>query len=136
MLLVATAVIGGCSSSHSANQVASPTSSSRGARLGFCDLYRRDTHDGHLRNWNLTENAKTVGYVVTLRGLADAAPPDLRPDINRILSYYVSPEPRLSPADYEAGLQSGERVLRYVQQTCHVDTESSPPPGDASTTTP
>ncbi len=130
-------VLGAACSSTSLPRSAttSATSTSR-PRTSFCDLYRQDANDGHLRNWNLTENGKTASYVVTLRGLADAATAALKPDVERILAYYAAPNPQPSPAEYLAGLRSGERVLEYVQRSCGIDTNASPPPGDSSTTTP
>jgi hypothetical protein len=136
MMLVAAVIVASCSSSRSATQLAPSTSSSRNPRATFCDLYRRDAGDGQLRNWNLNDNAKTASYTATLRALADSAPPELKPDIAHILSYYAAPQPHLSPAEYLADLRSGERVLAYVQDDCGIDTTASPPPGDTSTTGP
>jgi hypothetical protein len=135
MMLVGVVIAAACASSRSATQVAPPTSSV-GSPETFCDLYRRDAGDGRLRNWNLNDNAKTPSYTETLRALAGAAPPDLKPDVARILAYYASPAPHLSPAEYQAGLGSGERVLTYVHDACGIDTAAGPPPGDTSTTTP
>jgi hypothetical protein len=135
MMLVVVVIAAACASSRSATQVAPPASSGRSPKT-FCDLYRGDAGDGRLRNWNLNDNAKTPSYTETLHALAAAAPPDLKPDIARILSYYASPQPHLSPAAYQAGLGSGERVLAYVHDTCGIDTTAAPPPGDTSTTTP
>ena len=133
-MLVVVVIAAACSSSRSATQVAPSASSGRSSKAAFCDLYRRDAGDGRLRNWNLNDNAKTPSYTETLHALADVAPPDLRSDIARILSYYATPQPHLSPAEYQAGLGSGERVLAYVHDTCGIDTAGSPPPGDTSTT--
>jgi hypothetical protein len=136
MMLVVAVIAAACSSSRSATQLAPSTSSGRNPRATFCDLYRRDAGDGQLRNWNLNDNAKTESYTETLRALVDAAPPDLKPDIARILSYYATPQPHLSPAEYLADLRSGERVLAYVHDACGIDTTASPPPGDTATTGP
>jgi hypothetical protein len=136
VVVLAAAAITSCSSSRSANRVATSQTSSPVAKSGFCDLYRRDAGNGKLRNWDLNDNGKTPTYTETLRGLADAAPPELKPDIERILSYYAASQPHVSPADYQAGLQSGERVLKYVHNTCEIDTNASPPPGDTASTTP
>jgi hypothetical protein len=136
MMLVVVVIGAACSSSRSATQVAPSSSSVGSPKAAFCDLYRRDAGDGRIRNWDLNDNGKTASYTETLHALADAAPPDLKPDIARILSYYASPQPQLSPTEYQAGLASGERVLAYVHDTCGIDTAASPPPGDTSTTTP
>jgi hypothetical protein len=135
MPLVVVVIAAACSSSRSATRLA-PSTSVRSPQASFCDLYRHDAGNGRLRNWNLNDNAKTPSYTETLRGLADAAPPDLKPDIARILSYYAAPHPQLSPAEELAALRSGQRVLAYVHDTCGIDTTASPPPGDAPTTRP
>jgi hypothetical protein len=135
-MMLTAAAITGCSSSRSADQVATAQTTNPVAKSGFCDLYRRDAGNGQLRNWDLNDNGKTPSYTETLRGLADAAPPELKPDVERILSYYAASQPHTSPADYHTGLRSGERVLQYVRNTCRIDTNASPPPGDTATTTP
>ena len=66
---------------------------------------------------------------------ADAAPPELKADIARILYYYATPQPHLSPAEELADLRSGEHVLAYVHNTCRIDT-AGVPPGDTPTTAP
>jgi hypothetical protein len=134
MVLVVMVITAACSSSRPPTQVAPSDSSGKGPQP-FCDLYRRDANDGELRNWDLNDNAKTPGYTNTLRALADAAPPELKSDIARILSYYATPEPKVSPAEYQAGLRSGERVLAYVHDRCGIDTTGTPP-GDTSSTAP
>jgi len=136
MMLVVAVIAAACSSSRPATQVAPSASSSTIPQAAFCGLYRRDAGDGRLRNWNLDDNGKTPSYTETLRALADAAPSDLKPDIARILSYYAAPQPHLSPAEEQAALGSGERVLAYVHDVCGIDTAASPPPGDTSTTAP
>jgi hypothetical protein len=98
MTLVVVVIGAACSSSRSATQVV-PSATSGGSPHAFCDLYRRDAGDGRLRNWNLTANGKTPSYTETLRALADAAPPELKSDIVRILSYYAAPHPQLSAAE-------------------------------------
>jgi hypothetical protein len=133
-LAFAVATVGGCSPSRSAHGAPS-VSSSRSPKVSFCDLYRRDAGDGQLRNWDLNDNPKTLSYTDTLRALADAAPSTLKPDIARILTYYSNPSPpRPSMSEYKAQLESGERVLAYVEHTCAVDTSGSPP-GDTSSPT-
>ncbi len=134
MMLLVVFIAAACSSSRSTNQVV-PSATSGGSTKAFCDLYRRDAGDGRLRNWNLTDNGKTPSYTQTLRALADAAPSNLKSDITRILSYYAAPHPQLSPAEDLAALQSGDRVLAYVHDTCGIDTTALPP-GDALTTEP
>jgi hypothetical protein len=134
-MVVVVVIAAACSSSRSATQVA-PSASSGRSPNAFCDLYRRDAGNGRLRNWDLNDNAKTSSYTETLHALAEAAPPDLKPDIARILSYYATPQPHLSETEYLADLRSGARVLAYVHGTCGIDTAASPPPGDASTTAP
>jgi hypothetical protein len=136
MMLFAVVIAAACSSSRSSSHVAPPASSSTGSKAAFCDLYRRDAGDGRLRNWNLDDNGKTPSYTETLRALANVAPPDLKSDIARILYYYATPQPSLSPAEDLAALRSGERVLAYVHNTCGIDTATGPPPGDTSTTAP
>jgi len=136
MVLVVAVFATGCSSSRSATQIAGPPSSSRIPQAAFCDLYRRDANDGRLRNWDLNGNAKTPSYTKTLRALADVAPPNLKADVTRILSYYASPQPHLSTAEGLAALGSGTRVLAYVHHICGIDTDASPPPGDTSTAAP
>jgi len=135
-MLVVVVFAAACSSSRTATRAAPSATSSGNTQAGFCDLYRRDAGDGRLRNWDLNDNPKTPSYTETLRALADAAPPDLKPDIARILSYYATAQPQISPTEYQAGLASGERVLAYVHDTCGINTTSSPPPGDTSTATP
>jgi len=135
MAFAVVVVAAACSSSPSATQDP-PSTPSGNLHAAFCDIYRRDASDGRLRNWDLNDNAKTPSYTETLQALADAAPPDLKPDVARILSYYATPQPHVSSAQYEAGLRSGERVLAYVHDTCGIDTAASPPPGDTSTATP
>jgi hypothetical protein len=112
MMLVAVVIAAACSSSRSATHVAPSTSSVRRPKVAFCDLYRRDAADGRLRNWNLNDNSKTPSYSETLRALADAAPPALKLDIARILSYYATPQPHLSPAEDLAALRSGSACSR------------------------
>jgi hypothetical protein len=135
-MMLAAAVIASCSSSRSANQAPTSKTSNPVANPRFCDLYRRDAGNGRLRNWDLDDNGKTPSYAETLRGLAAVAPPELKPDVERILSYYEAAQPQVSVADYQADLQSGQRVLQYVHNTCRIDTNASPPPGDTVTTTP
>ena len=135
MTLVLAFIAAACSSSRSATQVAPPASSGKSPKASFCDLYRRDAGDGRLRNWNLDDNGKIARYTETLRALGDAAPPELKADIARILYYYATPQPHLSPAEELADLRSGEHVLGYVHNTCRIDT-SGVPPGDAPTTAP
>jgi hypothetical protein len=134
-MLVLAVIAVACSSSRSATEVAPSTSSAPSLQTSFCDLYRRDAGDGQLRNWNLDENGKTARYAETLRGLADAAPPDLKADIARILYYYATPQPHLSPAEELADLRSGEHVLAYLHNTCRIDT-TGVPPGDTPTSAP
>jgi hypothetical protein len=136
MMPAVVVIAAACASSRSATQVGPTASSATSPSATFCDLYRRDAGDGRLRNWDLNDNAKTSRYTETLRALADAAPPGLKPDVERILSYYATPQPEISPAEYQAGLGTGERVLAYVNDTCGIDTSASPPPGDQSTTAP
>ena len=131
VLVIATA----CSSSRSASSHVVPSATSGASPTAFCDLYRSDAGDGRLRNWDLTGNGKTPSYTETLRTLAEAAPPDLRADIARILSYYAAPHPHLLLAQGIASLGSGERVLAYIHDTCRIDTAGLPP-GDTSTTAP
>jgi hypothetical protein len=135
MTLALAVIAAACSSSPSATHVAPSVSSGRSPKASFCDLYRRDAGDGRLRNWNLDDNGKTPRYTETLRALADAAPPDLKADIARILYYYATPQPHLSPAEDLADLRSGEHVLAYVHSTCGIDTAGLPP-GDTPTTAP
>jgi hypothetical protein len=99
----------------------------------FCVLYRHDADRGRLRNLDLNGNAKTPSYARTLRALARAAPPNLKPDVMRILSYYASRQSHLSVAEGLAALVSGRRVLAYVHHVCGIDTDASPPPGDVRT---
>jgi len=131
--MIVAILVAGCSSSSGASHRAVGRSSGRTPDATFCELFRRDANDGRLRNWNLTENGKTAAYVGTLRALANAAPAHLKSDIDRVLTYYASSNPSMSTADDLASLQSGQRVLDYVEHTCGIDTTSSPPPGDSGT---
>jgi hypothetical protein len=136
VLLVVATIATGSSSSWAAIETARSSSSDKVPASAFCVLYRHDANNGRLRNWDLNGNAKTPSYARTLRALARAAPPRLKPDVMRILSYYASRQSHLSAAEGLTALGSGRRVLAYVQHVCGIDTDASPPPGDASTPAP
>jgi hypothetical protein len=131
LMTLAALSVTACSSSHT---ISTPTTGA--PKASFCAVYAAASRDGRLRNWDLNDNPKTPAFTQTLRVFAAAAPPALRADVTRILSYYADPNPNPTPAEYEAGLRSGARVLAYVTRTCGIDTQAAPPPGDTSSTAP